>query len=129
MNFTVIFIAIVIVAIVVVTTIIVIYKKSGFSGDSKAQEVKDTLTRTQAQLESKQQELDRVYEANRELQENVEKLTRELGNSEANAKGKAEELEERMQSMDVWYNKMQVEFGEMAKKLMDAVLEHGAACM
>jgi DNA recombination protein RmuC len=119
MNLNVIFIAIVVVAIVVVATIIVIYKRSGFSGDSKAQEVKDTLTRTQAQLESKQQELDRVYEANRELQENVEKLTRELGNSEANAKGKAEELEERMQSMDVWYNKMQVEFGEMAKKLMD----------
>ena len=119
MNLNVIFIAIVVVAIVVVATIIVIYKKSGFSGDSKSQEVKDTLTRTQAQLESKQQELDRVYEANRELQENVEKLTRELGNSEANAKGKAEELEERMQSMDVWYNKMQVEFGEMAKKLMD----------
>lgn len=119
MNLTVIFIAIVVVAIVVVTTIIVIYKKSGFSGDSKSQELKDTLTRTQAQLESKQQELERVYEANRELQENMDKLTRELGNSEANAKGKEEELKERMQSMDVWYNKMQVEFGEMAKKLMD----------
>ena len=119
MNLTVIFIAIVVVAIVVVTTIIVIYKKSGFSGDGKSQEVKDTLTRTQAQLESKQQELERVYEANRELQENMDKLTRELGNSEANAKGKEEELKERMQSMDVWYNKMQVEFGEMAKKLMD----------
>ena len=119
MNLTVIFIAIVVVAIVVVTTIIVIYKKSGFSGEGKSQEVKDTLTRTQAQLESKQQELERVYEANRELQENMDKLTRELGNSEANAKGKEEELKERMQSMDVWYNKMQVEFGEMAKKLMD----------
>ena len=119
MNLTVIFIAIVVVAIVVVTTIIVIYKKSGFSGDSKSQEVKDTLTRTQAQLESKQQELDRVYEENRELHRKMDDLTRELGNSEANAKGKEEELKERMQSMDVWYNKMQVEFGEMAKKLMD----------
>lgn len=119
MNLTVIFIAIVVVAIVVVTTIIVIYKKSGFSGDSKSQEVKDTLTRTQAQLESKQQELDRVYEENRELHRKMDDLTRELGNSEANAKGKEEELKERMQSMDVWYNKMQVEFGEIAKKLMD----------
>ena len=119
MNLTVIFIAIVVVAIVVVTTIIVIYKKSGFSGDSKSQEVKDTLTRTQAQLESKQQELDRVYEENQELHRKMDDLTRELGNSEANAKGKEEELKERMQSMDVWYNKMQVEFGEMAKKLMD----------
>lgn len=53
MNLTVIFIAIVVVAIVVVTTIIVIYKKSGFSGDSKSQEAKDMLTRTQALLESK----------------------------------------------------------------------------
>ncbi len=119
MNLTVIFIAIVVVAIVVVTTIIVIYKKSGFSGDSKSQEVKDTLTRTQAQLESKQQELDRVYEENRELHRKMDDLTRELGNSEANAKSKEEELKERMQSMDVWYNKMQVEFGEIAKKLMD----------
>ena len=119
MNLTVIFIAIVVVAIVVVTTIIVIYKKSGFSGDSKSQEVKDALTRTQAQLESKQQELDRVYEENRELHRKMDDLTRELGNSEANAKGKEEELKERMQSMDVWYNKMQVEFGEIAKKLMD----------
>ena len=119
MNLTVIFIAIVVVAIVVVTTIIVIYKKSGFSGDGKSQEVKDTLTRTQAQLESKQQELERVYEENRELHKKMDNLTRELGNSEANAKGKEEELKERMQSMDVWYNKMQVEFGEMAKKLMD----------
>ena len=119
MNLTVIFIAIVVVAIVVVTTIIVIYKKSGFSGDSKSQEVKDALTRTQAQLESKQQELDRVYEENRELQRKKEELSRELGNSEANVKDKEEELKERMQSMDEWYNKMQVEFGEMAKKLMD----------
>lgn len=119
MNLTIIFIAIVVVAIVVVTTIIVIYKKSGFSGDSKSQEVKDTLTRTQAQLESKQQELDRVYEENQELHRKMDDLTRELGNSEANAKGKEEELKERMQSMDVWYNKMQVEFSEMAKKLMD----------
>ncbi|MBR4911547.1 MAG: DNA recombination protein RmuC [Bacteroidales bacterium] len=119
MNLTVIFIAIVVVAIVVVTTIIVIYKKSGFSGDSKSQEVKDALTRTQAQLESKQQELDRVYEENRDLHKKMDDLTRELGNSEANAKGKEEELKERMQSMDEWYNKMQVEFGEIAKKLMD----------
>lgn len=119
MNLNVIFIAIVVVAIVVVATIIVIYKKSGFSGDSKSQEVKDTLTRTQAQLESKQQELDRVYEENRELHRKMDDLTRELGNSEANAKGKEEELKDRMQSMDEWYNKMQVEFGEMAKKLMD----------
>lgn len=36
MNLTIIFIAIVVVAIVVVATIIVIYKKSGFSGDSKS---------------------------------------------------------------------------------------------
>ncbi|MBO7492523.1 MAG: DNA recombination protein RmuC [Bacteroidales bacterium] len=119
MNLTIIFIAIVVVAIVVVATIIVIYKKSGFSGDSKSQEVKDALTRTQAQLESKQQELDRVYEENRELHRQMDDLTRKLGNSEANAQGKEEELKERMQSMDVWYNKMQVEFGEMAKKLMD----------
>ncbi len=119
MNLTIIFIAIVVVAIVVVTTIIVIYRKSGFSGDSKSQEVKDTLTRTQAQLESKQQELDRVYEENRDLHKKMDDLTRELGNSEANAKGKEEELKERMQSMDEWYNKMQVEFGEIAKKLMD----------
>lgn len=119
MNLTIIFIAIVVVAIVVVATIIVIYKKSGFSGDSKSQEVKDALTRTQAQLESKQQELDRVYEENRDLHKKMDDLTRELGNSEANAKGKEEELKERMQSMDEWYNKMQVEFGEIAKKLMD----------
>ena len=119
MNLTIIFIAIVVVAIVVVTTIIVIYRKSGFSGDSKSQEVKDALTRTQAQLESKQQELDRVYEENRDLHKKMDDLTRELGNSEANAKGKEEELKERMQSMDEWYNKMQVEFGEIAKKLMD----------
>lgn len=119
MNLTVIFIAIVVVAIVVVTTIIVIYKKSGFSGDSKSQEVKDTLTRTQAQLESKQQELDRVYEENRDLHKKMDDLTRELGNSEANAKGKEEELKERMQNMEVWYNDMQVKFGEIAKKLMD----------
>lgn len=119
MNLTVIFVAIIVFAIVVVTTIIVIYKKSGFSGDGKSQEVKDTLTRTQALLESKQQELDRVYEENRELHRKMDDLTRELGNSEANAKGKEEELKERMQSMDVWYNKMQVEFGEIAKKLMD----------
>ena len=119
MNLTIIFIAIVVVAIVVVATIIVIYKKSGFSGDGKSQEVKDMLTRTQALLESKQQELDRVYEENRDLHKKMDDLTRELGNSEANAKGKEEELKERMQSMDEWYNKMQVEFGEMAKKLMD----------
>jgi DNA recombination protein RmuC len=119
MNLTIIFIAIVVVAIVVVATIIVIYRKSGFSGDSKSQEVKDALTRTQAQLESKQQELDRVYEENRDLHKKMDDLTRELGNSEANAKGKEEELKERMQSMDEWYNKMQVEFGEIAKKLMD----------
>lgn len=119
MNLTIIFIAIVVVAIVVVTTIIVIYRKSGFSGDSKSQEVKDALTRTQAQLESKQQELDRVYEENRDLHKKMDDLTRELGNSEANAKGKEEELKERMQSMDEWYNKMQVKFGEIAKKLMD----------
>ena len=119
MNLTIIFIAIVVVAIVVVATIIVIYKKSGFSGDSKSQEVKDALTRTQAQLESKQQELDRVYEENRDLHKKMDDLTRELGNSEANAKGKEEELKERMQSMDEWYNKMQIEFGEIAKKLMD----------
>lgn len=119
MNLTVIFIAIVVVAIVVVTTIIVIYKKSGFSGDSKSQEVKDALTRTQAQLESKQQELDRVYEENRELHRQMDDLTRKLGNSEANAQGKEEELKERMQNMEVWYNDMQVKFGEIAKKLMD----------
>lgn len=119
MNLTVIFIAIVVVAIVVVTTIIVIYKKSGFSGDSKSQEVKDMLTRTQALLESKQQELDRVYEENRELQRKKEELSRELGNSEANVKDKEEELKERMQNMEVWYNDMQVKFGEIAKKLMD----------
>ena len=119
MNLTIIFIAIVVVAIVVVTTIIVIYRKSGFSGDSKSQEVNAALTRTQAQLESKQQELDRVYEENRDLHKKMDDLTRELGNSEANAKGKEEELKERMQSMDEWYNKMQVEFGEIAKKLMD----------
>lgn len=119
MNLTIIFIAIVVVAIVVVTTIIVIYRKSGFSGDSKSQEVKDTLTRTQAQLESKQQELDRVYEENRELHRQMDDLTRKLGNSEANAQGKEEELKERMQNMEVWYNDMQVKFGEIAKKLMD----------
>ena len=119
MNLTIIFIAIVVVAIVVVATIIVIYKKSGFSGDGKSQEAKDMLTRTQALLESKQQELDRVYEENRDLHKKMDDLTRELGNSEANAKGKEEELKERMQSMDEWYNKMQVEFGEIAKKLMD----------
>lgn len=119
MNLTIIFIAIVVVAIVVVTTIIVIYRKSGFSGDSKSQEVKDMLTRTQALLESKQQELDRVYEENRELQRKKEELSRELGNSEANEKDKEEELKERMQNMEVWYNDMQVKFGEIAKKLMD----------
>lgn len=119
MNLTIIFIAIVVVAIVVVATIIVIYKKSGFSGDGKSQEVKDTLTRTQALLESKQQELDRVYEENRELQRKKEELSRELGNSEANVKDKEEELKERMQNMEVWYNDMQVKFGEIAKKLMD----------
>lgn len=119
MNLTIIFIAIVVVAIVVVTTIIVIYKKSGFSGDSKSQEVKDMLTRTQALLESKQQELDRVYEENRELHRQMDDLTRKLGNSEANAQGKEEELKERMQNMEVWYNDMQVKFGEIAKKLMD----------
>lgn len=119
MNLTIIFIAIVVVAIVVVTTIIVIYKKSGFSGDSKSQEVKDMLTRTQALLESKQQELDRAYEENRELQREKEELSRELGNSEANVKDKEEEQKERMQNMEVWYNDMQVKFGEIAKKLMD----------
>lgn len=119
MNLTIIFIAIVVVAIVVVTTIIVIYRKSGFSGDSKSQEVKDMLTRTQALLESKQQELDRVYEENRELQRKKEELSRELGNSEANEKDKEEELKERMQNMEVWYNDMQVKFCEIAKKLMD----------
>ena len=119
MNLTIIFIAIVVVAIVVVATIIVIYKKSGFSGDGKSQEVKDMLTRTQALLESKQQELDRVYEENRELQREKEELSRELGNSEANVKDKEEELKERMQNMEVWYNDMQVKFGEIAKKLMD----------
>ena len=119
MNLTIIFIAIVVVAIVVVATIIVIYKKSGFSRDGKLQEAKDMLIRTQALLESKQQELDRVYEENRELQRKKEELSRELGNSEANVKDKEEELKERMQNMEVWYNDMQVKFGEIAKKLMD----------
>lgn len=117
MNLTVIFIAIVVVAIVVIATIIIMYKKSGFSG--KSQEVKDMLTRTQAQLESKQQELIRVCEENKELHKKMDDLSRELGNSEANAKGKEEELRERMQDMEVWYNGMQVKFGEIAKKLMD----------
>ena len=117
MNLTVIIITIVVVALAVIATIIIMYRKSGSSG--KSQEVKEMLTRTQAQLESKQQELDRVYEENRELHKKMDNLTRELGNSEANAKGKEEELKERMQDMEVWYNKMQVEFGEIAKKLMD----------
>lgn len=34
-------------------------------------------------------------------------------------KDKEEELKERMQNMEVWYNDMQVKFGEIAKKLMD----------
>ena len=119
MNLTIIFITIVVVAIVVVATIIVIYKKSGISGDGKSQEVKDMLTRTQAMLESKLQELERVYEENRELQRKKEDLSRELGISEANVKDKEEELKERMQNMEVWYNSMQVKFGEIAQKLMD----------
>ena len=119
MNLTVIFVAIIVFAIVVVATIILIYKKSGLSSDGKSQEVKDMLTRTLAQLESKSQELDRVYEEKQELQRNMDALSRELGNSEANAKGKEEELKERMQNMEVWYNDMQVKFGEIAKKLMD----------
>ena len=119
MNLTVIFIAIIVFAIVVIATIIIVYKKSGLSGDGKSQEVNDMLTRTQAQLESKEQELVRVCAEKQELQRNIDELSRRLGNSEAKAQGKEEELTERMQNMEVWYNKMQVKFGEIAKNLMD----------
>ena len=119
MNLTVIFIAIIVFAIVVIATIILVYKKSGLSGGGKSQEVKDMLTRTQEQLKSKEQELDRVYAENQDLQRKMGELSRELGNSEAKAQGKEEELTERMQNMEVWYNKMQVKFGEIAKNLMD----------
>ena len=119
MNLTAIFIAIIVVAIAVIVTIILICIKGGVSVNVKSQEVKDMLTRTQAQLESKQQELDRASKANLELQEEMARLTRELGNSEANAKSKEEELKERMHDMEGWYNSMQVKFGEIAKKLMD----------
>ena len=119
MNLTAIFIAIIVVAIAVIVTIILICIKGGVSGNVKSQEVKDMLTRTQAQLESKQQELDRASKANLELQEEMARLTRDLGNSEANAKSKEEALKERMHDMEGWYNSMQVKFGEIAKKLMD----------
>ena len=119
MNLTVIFIAIVVVAIAVIATIIVIYRKGVASEDDKSQEVKDLLTRTEALLESKQQELERVYETNKELQGNVDKLTRELGNSESIVESKEEELKKRMRDMEGWYNGMQAKFGEIAKKLMD----------
>lgn len=119
MNLTVIFIAIIVVAIAVVATIILICAKGGVSGNGKSQEIKDMLTRTNALLESKQQELDRVLEENRTLQGKMDILSRELGTSEANAKDREEDLKERMQDMEVWYNDMQVKFGEIANKLID----------
>ena len=119
MSLEVIFFAIVAVAIVMVLTIVFTNKKNSASGDESVQTLKDQLTRALAQIDSKNEEMERLRNDIKELNDVNDALQCEKGGLATKVGAKETEMAQRVEDMEGWYNRMKLEFEETAKRILE----------